>query len=621
MISGNEKPQIKKLLHYDYVHWLNLIHNFAKKSPILIIQNKIDYENGKWVKNFDVELDDFNVKDTFHLSIKEAYNQKGTKKKYDRDFENFKLDLIELLQDTAKGREIQVYIANVRKKIQEHVKDNTWDWKQYEKFCYKEAKAEMTDQRMKILTQYLHDTGVILYYGYSASLQNSILKNKVFINSNYVTNTIYNILDYKVQEDKGKFTKQHVVSQLQNNKKEAEIFIALMQSPDFELIFKSKQEAETYYATQYLHQENPEKDTKSFKKLSRKTKIALVLYFPNFFSLNIMSHFIARKGIDIKDNIVWKYGIIFEQNDIDFFVECKFKEKKIFIKTDLNNKTHHLIKKIFDDFIELSDKDISIELSLNKEKGFSLQQIKQNPEKYLEFQHLIPNKMPNKRIDTINEQINDLFDLLSKYEKKQITEDDPKREMKNEEEIKKIKKQIGEKQQELTEAGNSINIEENGNSQYLKSEFEKLHNRHNRHDKDLNTIDNKIDDLLIELKDEIVKNSSTEQLQEIEDLINYSISKTHQDLIDITDEIFKYMDYNFSDFKQYSEGKYKDIFDKLKSGKNTSAKVKFGFSFLKLLDLTGIPIGTILKTITDLIDIKFEGEYKIKFKKIFFNKK
>ncbi len=411
MISGKEKPEIKDLQHYKYDYWLDLTRKYAKESPIFIIQNKIDdIEKGNEKEpTSDIAIRKYEVKEDYHLSIKEAYYQKDNlDSEYNLQFRIFKNNLIKTLQETAKGREIQVYIANVREKIREHAEENIWNWQQYKDFCYKEAKAEMTEQRMKILTQYLHDTGVILYYGYTASLQKTILKENVFINPSYVTKTIYNILDYKVQDNKGKFTKQQVTDKLQNKEK-AETFIALMQSPNFELIFKSRQEAETYYATQYLHEENPEKDTKSFKKLSRNAEIAFVICFPNFFSLSVMNRFIARYGIDVKDNIVWKYGIIFEQNDLDVFVECKFKEQKIFVKTDIRNKTHSLIKEIFDTFTELSDNDTTIELSLDNNKFDSLENIK----KYnlLEYKFLASKRQKIMPINELTGQEKKVFKI------------------------------------------------------------------------------------------------------------------------------------------------------------------------------------------------------------------
>ncbi|MEA3451613.1 MAG: COR domain-containing protein, partial [Bacteroidota bacterium] len=395
MISGKEKPEIQDLQHYKYEYWLDLTRKFAKESPIFIIQNKIDdLKNGNQEEPTDNKaIQKYAVKKDYHISVKEAFNQKdNTNNEYNLQFRIFKNNLIKTLQETAKGREIQVYIANVREKIREHAEENIWNWQQYKDFCYKEAKAEMTDERMKILTQYLHDTGVILYYGYIIRLiapsgltdfADSKLKNTVFISPSYVTETIYNILDYKVQDNKGKFTKQDVTYKLQDKEK-AETFIALMQSPNFELIFEYPDEPDTYYATQYLP-DNIEDKEGFFTEIIENFETAFVLKFKSFFSMSIMTRFIARYGFYSEKKWFSKQEILLKRDGIRVFVECKFKEQKIFVKTAQANKTHFLIKEIFNTFMQLSDNDQTVELSLDNKIFDSLELVYQRPEKYPEY--------------------------------------------------------------------------------------------------------------------------------------------------------------------------------------------------------------------------------------------
>ncbi len=225
-ISGKEKAEIKDLQHYDYSYWLKLIRkydrpnqtgfqNLSGLSPIFMVQNKIDEAGNETEPTNDQLQKDFAVTGDYHISIKNAFEEKETNKKHWRKFNDFKQDLIDELQKAATGKEIQLYIANIREAIRQKQNENIWNWETYEKFCYDEAKAEMTAERMKILTQYLHDTGVILYFGYDEELpKESILRDTVFINPKYVCDTIYDILDYKVQEENGKFTKQHVIDVL-----------------------------------------------------------------------------------------------------------------------------------------------------------------------------------------------------------------------------------------------------------------------------------------------------------------------------------------------------------------------------------------------------------------------
>ena len=378
-IRINNKIETIYLQHYDYSHWLGLIRKYTgfseNTSPILMVKNKIDKKGNEEERTDSKAMEKYAVKKDYYISIKEAYNQKDTSKDYDLDFRVFKNKLLEILQKTAKGQAIQVYIAKIREKIRKNRNEDIWNWKQYKDFCYKEANTEMTDERMKILTQYLHDTGVILYYGYDKQLQgNSKLKNSVFINPDYVTQTIYNILDYTVQENKGKFTKQHVIDKL-HNKEKPEVFIALMQAPNFELIFKYPDEPNTYYATQYL----PEKieDKQGFlNEILNKFELSFVIKFNDFFSLSIMSRFIARFGFYSDEKWFAKTEILLIRNDLKVFVKCNLEKKQISVKTEIGNTKHNLIKSIFNTFLEISENPKNIEISTDNDEFYYIRDIK-----------------------------------------------------------------------------------------------------------------------------------------------------------------------------------------------------------------------------------------------------
>ncbi len=358
-----------------------------------MVQNKIeDINNGK--ENVDNEiLKKHNVIYDCQISLKEAFLQKDSGSRFDLSAKIFKLELSQIIERAAKSIEIQVYIANIRDKIRNLNDNNVWTWKEYENFCIENAEADINTNQLEILTRYLHDTGVILYYGYIASMKNTILKDTIFINPNYVTNTIYEILDYKVQQQEGKFTKQYVENKLGNDET-AEVFISLMKSPNFELIFEYPENPNTFYAVQYLP------DIIKHKKLFENIvfgyeDIALVIHFKKYFSITIIYRFIARYGwfADIYEPF-WKYGIVFIKNKVKVFVECKFSENKILIKTSSVNKSNLLIREILDTFIELSDNDQDIELSLDNNDFDSLVNI----EKYQLTKYKFNNNITNNYI-------------------------------------------------------------------------------------------------------------------------------------------------------------------------------------------------------------------------------
>ncbi len=153
---------------------------------------------------------------------------------------------------------------------------------------------------------------------------------------------------------------------------------------------------------------------------------------------------------------------------------------------------------------------------------------------------------------------------------------------------------------------------ENSNIDYTKTvypdnkeEFEKLHKRHDKHDENFANIMLDIDGL----KDELPHKN----WQEIDILIKDFKEETNANLVEITDQIFQYMDNNFADFQKYSEGKYKELYEKLKSSDNPSAKINFALPLLKLLDIAGIPVSGIIEIITKTVDLKFSADKKLKF--------
>lgn len=419
-ISGKDKIEVKELQHYDYSYWLKLIRKFdinpeKSISPLFMVQNKIDELGNEHEPTDNILITDFAVTGDFHISIKNAFAEKDdTDSEFMLQFRLFRNKLLRTLQETSIGKEIQLYIANVRKAIQLKEGENIWNWETYQNFCNKEAKAEMTVMRIKILTQYLHDTGVILYFGYDEKLPpDSVLRDTVFINPKYVCDTIYDILDYKVQENNGKFTEQQVIEKFED-KNIAERFLALMQSPNFELIFQYPDEPETYYATQYLP--NKIERNEWFDEILSDLDIALVIEFRTFFTISLMTRFIARYGFESEKKWFAKEEILLKRDKVRVYIECNVVKQKITIKTSPLNKTHSVIKEIFNNFIQLFDSNKGIELSLDNKTFDSLELIKERSEKYPEYEFLfikhenfMSKKLSNEQFKNFQQILMDIY--------------------------------------------------------------------------------------------------------------------------------------------------------------------------------------------------------------------
>ncbi len=356
LIAGNNEPQLVDLQHYDYYYWFNLIKHYDRNltSPILVVQNKIDLPDNKEESIDKRLLDEFKAKQ-FHISIKKAYEEKDNfDSEYVLKFKLFKKELVKTLLERAKGIIIQRYIARVREAIRKRANENIWDWQTYAKFCKDNAGQELTDKQIKILTKYLHDTGVILYYGYDEDLsENSLLKDIVFINPKFVTETIYQILDYKVQENNGEFTREHVINKLKDEKL-ADLFIELMLSPNFELIFPKPQARNTYIAAQYLPDE-PAIDVEAEK---RSLSLAFGLKFTEFMHRFITTKFFSRYGSHADSQKYWKNGIYLyipaADKTVRVLVIADFEKKIIEVYTNEAFKRSSIITEIYETLVEIS---------------------------------------------------------------------------------------------------------------------------------------------------------------------------------------------------------------------------------------------------------------------------
>ncbi len=357
----------KKLQHFHYEYWLKVIRKqFAPNAEIITVQNKTDISGSEIIAQ--QTIDNYNIKGQYQISIEET--AKGIKKQK-RKYTDFEEDLKDYITDFIKSKapegeeagKIQRYIDNIRKAIR-----NDWneDYLSFENFTQKAKEVaknggdEIDDFSIEVALKYLHDTGILLYYGYEATMQNSILQKYVFIDPNYVTGTIYKILDENfVQKNGGKFDFEHVKNKV-NTEKEAELFVALMQSPNFELIFTYDG---FYYASQFLPEINTVID---YQKNS--LDFAFSLRFPNFFSASFITRFISRYGIQAKNNAFCCTGIILKHDNIDFYISTEIDNEQITVKTTEEGKKHAFVRKIYDIFLEFAYSDKNIEVSLdNKE--------------------------------------------------------------------------------------------------------------------------------------------------------------------------------------------------------------------------------------------------------------
>ncbi|MCR9289046.1 MAG: leucine-rich repeat domain-containing protein [Bacteroidetes bacterium] len=367
---GNRKELLE---HFPYPYWLASIRYYAQKSPILVTRNKAEKSPTEHYRIKESDKEKYELgsgKFDFEISIKGVYEsmqepEKKETKKWSRAFEEFEERLIEVLESSAARYELIRYWVDIRDEIIEKANTQRFlTYSEYEALCHNHDETPDTELAMI----YLRDiSGVALHYP-----NNPILKNKVYIDANWINDRIYTILDYDVRNRFGRFDFQHVMDVLNIGKGEATEMTELML--EFELIFEDNYTIDHYIAPQYLHHEPPEQ-FESFKHFA-KVKPIFFLRFKDFLPRSVIARFIARKGFHSQPNQYWKFGILYKEG-LNALVQCDFEENPIITISieDVTGK-EMMAKRIFETLLEIIEFDSNFELSLNKEDFVSYVQVR-----------------------------------------------------------------------------------------------------------------------------------------------------------------------------------------------------------------------------------------------------
>jgi hypothetical protein len=94
-------------------------------------------------------------------------------------------------------------------------------------------------------------------------------------------------------------------------------------------------------------------------------EIGFSLEFTNFLPKYILTEFMINYGRFQKDDIIWKYGIVFEKFGTTAFVECLFHDRKIVYKSDTAGDFEILKYEVFDTLRNINRNDKNLKISLD----------------------------------------------------------------------------------------------------------------------------------------------------------------------------------------------------------------------------------------------------------------
>ncbi|MFA8298732.1 MAG: COR domain-containing protein [Hyphomicrobiales bacterium] len=319
----------------DYDYWFQLIEILSAKSPVLIVQNrKADRHKEFDSRGFKGQYE--NIKNVYSINL-------SLKTEEDKErFEKLKKEIsFHISQLPHIGIELPKNWLDIRKELGKIAKDKPYISNEY---FFEICKSyNITDINKKLhLSEFFHDLGVFLHFQ-----EDHQLKHKIILQKEWATNAVYKVLDDNhIIENRGRFNEEDASqiwknSDYENMNKE---FIALMEN--FELIYPLQNTNNKQYLIPTLL---PIEQTKFNWDYNNNIKL---IYKYDFMPKGLISRFIVRRHRLIKEESVWRKGVILEREGAEALVieDSKTKSIEIKVKGENNHNIKYLITNIKNEF-------------------------------------------------------------------------------------------------------------------------------------------------------------------------------------------------------------------------------------------------------------------------------
>lgn len=327
----NEDGQLIEvpLEHFHYHYWLDNIRFHAPgnvtgdKPPIILLENKIDKSDGREHWYDRKVLEQYNVNLTAAISAFYAQSEENNKRRYRYAFDVFREDLLRILVKKAEANakianlpaewlSIRDQIRNIRSaaanadsgnpflaSTQEHA------WLSFSDFtaACRKVRAELTDNEIEKLADFLHQTGVVVWIAH-------IDRQKIYIDPGWLTEKMYRVLNERVRLKNGRFGFGDILPALANDSEETTQMLNLMQ--EWRIIFRESTTMQDWVAPQYLPDEHPMENLFTIA-LAGLQENFYMFRAPLFHIRRILRHLVLHFGKheQVEAREYWKYGVLF----------------------------------------------------------------------------------------------------------------------------------------------------------------------------------------------------------------------------------------------------------------------------------------------------------------------
>lgn len=295
-------------------YWLKLIRSFGSDSPVLLVLNKIDQNPAFEVDRKSLMKKYSNIKGFYRTS---CFTGEG----------------IDEFKQALNRQLIQVpHLVTIWEKnwfnVKEYLKNMKAEfigYEEYDRICRDENITNDPDQH--ILLDFLHDLGVVLHF------DDPSLKETTVINPEWATEAVYKVINSRILADNTGILPKSALKQILDEQRypmqKHDFIIHLMKK--FKLCFSPGED--TILIPDLLTEEEQEFEFDYNSALKYQIQY-------DFLPKSIIAWFIVQMHRDIKEDLVWRTGVVLENlsYSCNAVVKVDEKDRKLSVFVSGNQK-------------------------------------------------------------------------------------------------------------------------------------------------------------------------------------------------------------------------------------------------------------------------------------------
>ncbi|MEN9609791.1 MAG: hypothetical protein RLZZ628_605 [Bacteroidota bacterium] len=334
-------------------YWLEYATHFGKKSPIIIVQNKVDLEGSRRLPEPEkkkLKAEFLNIVDFLEVSAKANIGFSIFENIISKAFSSNEIIkreiLLELPNDWVRLRErIRAGQRNTSTKKQHLTKQ------QFTKWCEKET---IREKDVDVVLTFLHDTGVLFHNTHS-------LEYEIILDQAWAIKAIFQIVNqetahYEVLKHNRGELKYSDLCKVWKNYSDTEktIFISMMKKA--ELCFEKTDEEQdlknsVFIVPHFFQDKKPwyiDNYIDDYKMVNKEEIIF------SFLPQSLIHRFIVRYNQQAELEDMWQSGIYLKNDDNHIIVEAIIKEKTIIIHHNCGLENEFL-KRVKNELYRIND--------------------------------------------------------------------------------------------------------------------------------------------------------------------------------------------------------------------------------------------------------------------------